>query len=140
MSFTIHYFIFHFKCYSSLHFAVCQLLCWAFLYDVVTNRPSAYVVHARRDERAGRWSVNDTGSSHMLSWLPLVDEFLESHAGFGDASCEPDVARRRKSRTGCRSPTGVANRMSYADGSREPDVVRRRNSPTGCSSPTKVAK
>ena len=25
-------FIFHFKCYSILHFAVCQLLCWAFLY------------------------------------------------------------------------------------------------------------
>ena len=24
-------FIFHFKCYSILHFAVCQLLCWAFL-------------------------------------------------------------------------------------------------------------
>ena len=23
--------IFHFKCYSILHFAVCQLLCWAFL-------------------------------------------------------------------------------------------------------------
>ena len=29
--FTIHYFIFHFKCCSILHFAVCQLLCWAFL-------------------------------------------------------------------------------------------------------------
>ena len=25
-------FIFHFKCYSILHFAVCQLLCWAFLF------------------------------------------------------------------------------------------------------------
>ena len=24
-------FIFHFKCYSILHFAVCQFLCWAFL-------------------------------------------------------------------------------------------------------------
>ena len=24
-------FMFHFKCYSILHFAVCQLLCWAFL-------------------------------------------------------------------------------------------------------------
>ena len=23
--------IFHFKCYSILHFAICQLLCWAFL-------------------------------------------------------------------------------------------------------------
>ena len=32
LSFTIHYFIFHFKCYSILHFAVCQLLCWAFLF------------------------------------------------------------------------------------------------------------
>ena len=31
LSFTIHYFIFHFKCYSIFHFAVCQLLCWAFL-------------------------------------------------------------------------------------------------------------
>ena len=28
LSFTIHYFIFHFKCYSILHLAVCQLLCW----------------------------------------------------------------------------------------------------------------
>ena len=26
-------FIFHFKCYSVLHFAVCQLLCWAFLFS-----------------------------------------------------------------------------------------------------------
>ena len=25
-------FIFHFKCYSILHFAVCQLLCWALLF------------------------------------------------------------------------------------------------------------
>ena len=31
LSFTIHYFIFHFKCCSILHFAICQLLCWAFL-------------------------------------------------------------------------------------------------------------
>ena len=31
LSFTIHYFIFHFQCSSILHFAVCQLLCWAFL-------------------------------------------------------------------------------------------------------------
>ena len=31
LSFTIHYFIFHFKCCSILHFAVCQLLCWAFM-------------------------------------------------------------------------------------------------------------
>ena len=35
LSFTIHYFIFHFKCYSILHFTVCQLLCWAFLFYVV---------------------------------------------------------------------------------------------------------
>ena len=25
-------FIFQFKCYSILHFAVCQLLCWAYLF------------------------------------------------------------------------------------------------------------
>ena len=31
LSFAIHYFIFRFKCCSILHFAVCQLLCWAFL-------------------------------------------------------------------------------------------------------------
>ena len=31
--YTIHYFIFHFKCYSILHFAVCQLLRWAFLFS-----------------------------------------------------------------------------------------------------------
>ena len=29
-------FIFHFKYYSILHFAVCQLLCWAFLLCFVT--------------------------------------------------------------------------------------------------------
>ena len=26
-------FIFHFKCYSILHFAICQLVCWAFLFN-----------------------------------------------------------------------------------------------------------
>ena len=30
-------FIFHFKCYSILHFAVCQLLCWAFLWYLLSN-------------------------------------------------------------------------------------------------------
>ena len=30
-------FIFQFKCYSILHFAVCQLLCWAFLLPVFYN-------------------------------------------------------------------------------------------------------
>ena len=30
-------FIFHFKCYSILHFAVCQLLRWAFLYIARTS-------------------------------------------------------------------------------------------------------
>ena len=28
-------FIFHFKCYSILHFAVCQLPCWAFLFKLL---------------------------------------------------------------------------------------------------------
>ena len=32
LSFTIHYFIFHFKCFRILNFAICQLLCWAFLF------------------------------------------------------------------------------------------------------------
>ena len=31
-------FVFHFKCYSIFHFAVCQLLCWAILLD--KSRPS----------------------------------------------------------------------------------------------------
>ena len=31
LTFTIHNFIFHFKCYNILHFAECQLLCWTFL-------------------------------------------------------------------------------------------------------------
>ena len=32
-------FIFHFKCYIILHFAVCQLLCWAFLSIIMwTNK------------------------------------------------------------------------------------------------------
>ena len=30
-------FIFHFKCYSILHFAVYQLLCWAFLLNTALN-------------------------------------------------------------------------------------------------------
>ena len=47
LSFTIHYFIFHFKCYSNLHFAVCQLLFWAFLLKLcwhpVTNVESTFL-------------------------------------------------------------------------------------------------
>ena len=38
LSFTIHYFRFHFKCCSILHFAVCQLLCWAFMLHIPTIR------------------------------------------------------------------------------------------------------
>ena len=30
-------FIFHFKCYSILHFAVCQLLRWPFVYCLLEN-------------------------------------------------------------------------------------------------------
>ena len=33
-------FIFHFKCYSILHFAVCRLLCWAFLVFVLIDNRS----------------------------------------------------------------------------------------------------
>ena len=40
--FTIHYFIFHFKCYSNLHFAVCQLLCWAFSFHWIVRNESAH--------------------------------------------------------------------------------------------------
>ena len=44
-------FIFHFKCYSILHFAVCQLvcqlLCWAFLFvfHTVGERRYNYLLH-----------------------------------------------------------------------------------------------
>ena len=34
-------FIFRFKCYSILHFAVCQLLCWAFLFITCETKKKA---------------------------------------------------------------------------------------------------
>ena len=70
--------------------------------------------------RRGRECASDAGSSRMLSCVSFVDG-LESQARFADGcrelevvgSHEPDVVRRRKSRTGYRSPTEVANRMSF---------------------------
>ena len=44
LSFTIHYFLFNFKCYSILHFAVCQLLCWAFLCIFLTANITVYII------------------------------------------------------------------------------------------------
>ena len=48
-------FIFHFKCYSILHFAVCQLLCWAFLlplllyYETGTYQRLTFAFFLKRD-------------------------------------------------------------------------------------------
>ena len=35
-------FIFHFKCYSILYFAVCQLLCWAFLSSFLATTDNQF--------------------------------------------------------------------------------------------------
>ena len=42
-------FIFHFKCYSILHFAVCQLLCWAFLLNNDINILHIWILMGRCD-------------------------------------------------------------------------------------------
>ena len=51
LSFTIHYFIFHFKCCRILHFAVCQHLCWAFLLIFVKVRRVRVIVTDTRAHR-----------------------------------------------------------------------------------------
>ena len=41
-------FIFHFMCYSILHFVVCQLLCWAFLLFIVPWTLCLYHVYCMK--------------------------------------------------------------------------------------------
>ena len=69
-------FIFHFKCYSILHFVVCQLLCWAFLFIrrtklwfVCSSRQVALLLSVSYDVPSW-WSSYCT--SVRLSALPSV--------------------------------------------------------------------
>ena len=62
-------FIFHFKWYSLLHFAVCQLLCWAFLLNRVLNLKSDCSFHQQRRFQASFLSGDITRLNQLGQYI-----------------------------------------------------------------------
>ena len=87
LSFTIHYFIFHFKCYSILLFAVCQLLCWAFLYDVPITFSHSCMVYLSHVATvvwcvyflSNSYAIIFSHNRHFNYWLQFQDPYYTSH-------------------------------------------------------------
>ena len=74
-------FIFQFKCYSILHFAVCQLLCWAFLWYLPSNGVIAKIVLINLDllfEGQKFETVRASIKMHGTSFVDLC--YLSSNA------------------------------------------------------------
>ena len=59
-------FIINFKCYSLLHFAVCQLICWAFLLDYALRVYMLKPTKKTKNNNFLGWMANDRYCCYIL--------------------------------------------------------------------------